>query len=131
MIIRSKKGNSGCQAFGVQRLILLVDVWYGWLNKDFRDWLNVTYPWILLVFVPARCTHKFQPCDLGVIRACKAKILHHYEQWAVKIVMDALKSGVKAANVQLPMDVQSLKHLLMQSAGKCQASVSQHCIESA
>ena len=74
---------------------------------------------------------KFQPCDLGVIHACKAKILHYYEQWAVKIVMDALKSGVKAANVQLPMDVGSLKHLLMQSAGKCQASVSQHCIESA
>ena len=131
MVIRSKKGNAGCQAFGVQRAILLVDVWYGWLDADFREWLSVTYPWILLVFVPARCTHKFQPCDLGVIRACKAKMLQHYEQWAVKIVMAALKSGVKAADVLLPMDVQTLKHLLMESAGKCQVTVSQHCIESA
>ena len=58
-------------------------------------------------------------------------MLQHYEQWAVKIVMAALKSGVKAADVLLPMDVQTLKHLLMESAGKCQVTVSQHCIESA
>ena len=43
MVIRSKKGNAGCKAFGVQCAILLVDVWYGWLNSDFRQWLAVTY----------------------------------------------------------------------------------------
>ena len=134
MVIRSKMGSSGCKVFGVRRAILLVDVWYSWLEADFREWLPVTYPRILLVFMPARCTHKFQPCDLGVIRACKAKMLQHYEQWAVKIVMAALQSGVKTADVLLmgvQMGVQTLKHLLMESAGKCQGAVSQHCIESA
>ena len=74
--------------FDVQHIVLLVDVWYGWLNQESCGWLTVTYLWTLLVFVPAHCMHKFQPCDLGVIRGCKAKILQYYEQWAVKIVMD-------------------------------------------
>ena len=65
MVICSKKGNSGCKVFGTQHMSLPVDVWYGWLNKEFRDWLNVTYLWILLIFVLARCTFKFQPCNLG------------------------------------------------------------------
>ncbi len=57
--------------YGKQKCILLVDCWWGWLDQDFRKWLHDKYPWILEVFVPARCTPVAQPDDAGIIAMLK------------------------------------------------------------
>ena len=56
-----------------QRCILLVDCWWGWLDREFRDWLKQEHPYVLLLYVPASCTPVAQPNDSGVIAILKGK----------------------------------------------------------
>ena len=59
-----------------QKMLLLVDCWWGWLDQDFRDWLHLHHPYILLLICPAKCTPVGQPEDEGIIACLKGK-LHH------------------------------------------------------
>jgi hypothetical protein len=49
-----------------QRSLLLLDCWHGHIAGKFRSWMRQEYPWILVIYVPACCTGKLQPCDLAV-----------------------------------------------------------------
>ena len=51
--------------------MLVVDVWWGWLDARFRGWLKTNYPWVRLIFVPASCTPVGQPMDAGIIAIIK------------------------------------------------------------
>jgi hypothetical protein len=52
-------------------MLLLVDCWWGWLDQDFRDWLHLNHPYILLLICPAKCTPVGQPEDNGIIAMLK------------------------------------------------------------
>jgi hypothetical protein len=54
-----------------QECLLQLDVWVVHRSKEFRDWMQNTYPWIILDFVPGGCTGLFQPCDVGMQRLLK------------------------------------------------------------
>jgi hypothetical protein len=49
-----------------QRVVTQLDVYAVHREKKTRDWLKEQYPWILLLFVPARTTKKLQELDVGV-----------------------------------------------------------------
>ena len=61
---------------GEQRCILLpvVDCWWGWLDPEFREWLKLNHPYVLLLFVPASCTPIGQPIDAGIIAMIKGSL---------------------------------------------------------
>jgi hypothetical protein len=56
---------------GIQKCVLLVDCWWGWLDAEFREWLKQEHPYVLLLYVPACCTPVGQPNDAGIIAMLK------------------------------------------------------------
>jgi hypothetical protein len=68
--------------FGKQVCIFVIDVWYGWISPEFRDWMKTEYPWIRLIYVPACCTPSGQPLDKGLMALLKAKTRRMYNSWA-------------------------------------------------
>mmetsp|Transcript_15844 Transcript_15844/g.42788 ORF Transcript_15844/g.42788 Transcript_15844/m.42788 type:complete len:212 (-) Transcript_15844:698-1333(-) len=59
------------KSVGKQKLVLLVDCWWGWRDEGFRQFIRLRFPYIQLLFVPARCTPVAQPNDCGVIAILK------------------------------------------------------------
>eukprot|EP00961_Rhodomonas_salina_P112672 1515804-Rhodomonas_salina.1 len=43
--------------------IFIMDVWWGWLDKGFCNFVKQNYPWIRMVYVLAACTPHGQPCN--------------------------------------------------------------------
>ena len=54
-----------------QECLLQLDVWAVHRSQEFRDWIQNTYLWIILDFVPGGCTGLFQPCDIGMQQPLK------------------------------------------------------------
>ncbi len=61
-----------------RRVVVKWDVYKVHRMKEIRDWIREYYPWVLLNFVPARCTPKGQELDVrvnSVIQECaKAEV---------------------------------------------------------
>mmetsp|Transcript_16764 Transcript_16764/g.45658 ORF Transcript_16764/g.45658 Transcript_16764/m.45658 type:complete len:156 (+) Transcript_16764:140-607(+) len=64
---------------GSQTLVLLVDCWWGWRDEGFREFIHHSFPYIQLLFVPARCTPVAQPNDCGVISILKGEFFFSFE----------------------------------------------------
>jgi hypothetical protein len=56
--------------------VVLLDCWSVHKTSEFRDFVKEAAPWIFILFVPAGCTSKGQPCDVGAQRPLK----HGYNQ---------------------------------------------------
>ncbi|KAF7349854.1 ATP-binding cassette sub-family A member 6 [Mycena venus] len=57
-----------------QFCLWIIDCWSVHKSEEFRTWMKVHYPWILLCFVPGGCTSLFQPLDVGIQRTLKHAI---------------------------------------------------------
>ena len=51
-----------------QVCIWAIDCWSVHRLQEFRDWMRTNYPWILVQYVPGRCTGIFQLCNVGIQR---------------------------------------------------------------
>ncbi|KAG9073858.1 hypothetical protein FRC06_011105 [Ceratobasidium sp. 370] len=78
-----------------QRCILQIDCWSVHRSEIFLDWMEKTYPWIDIKFIPAGCTGLFQACDVGIQRVLKIAIRNVAHADVVTETVHALKSGVK------------------------------------
>mmetsp|Transcript_16763 Transcript_16763/g.45656 ORF Transcript_16763/g.45656 Transcript_16763/m.45656 type:complete len:105 (+) Transcript_16763:76-390(+) len=56
-----------------------VDCWWGWRDEGFREFIHHSFPYIQLLFVPARCTPVAQPNDCGVISILKGEFFFSFE----------------------------------------------------
>jgi hypothetical protein len=93
--------------FGDQKAVLIVDTWWGWLHPKFREHLCTRRPWIRLVFVPGRCTPKFQPLDLGIIIIIKALVRAAFSAWVAALtVMQLAANGNDPTAVSIPFEQQ-------------------------
>ena len=54
-----------------QYWVAYIDCWKIHKSKAFLDWARAKYPKLLILFVPAGCTGKFQPADLILQRVFK------------------------------------------------------------
>ena len=100
-----------CKAFGVQRCVVLFDVWWGWLDEGFRAWLRRSYPWLSFLYVPAACTPIGQPMDMGIIAKFKAFVRKCYGRWACNLVTSQLfgEGVVQPNQVDIPHDLPTLR----------------------
>jgi hypothetical protein len=49
-----------------QNSLWQIDVWLVHRFQEFRNWMRMMHPTIILDFVPAGCTGLHQPCDVGI-----------------------------------------------------------------
>ncbi|KAF9520801.1 hypothetical protein BS47DRAFT_1255428, partial [Hydnum rufescens UP504] len=49
-----------------QKAILFIDAWSVHQLDEFMGWMKQNYPYIKVTFVPAGCTGKLQPADVGL-----------------------------------------------------------------
>ena len=98
-----------CKEFGVQICVIIVDCWYGWIDKGFKQWLSAKYPWLRLLFVPAACTPVAQPMDAGVIAKLKGFLRKLYGKWVIQLTIDQITRGVPHAEIKVPADVPTCK----------------------
>lgn len=54
-----------------QVCLWIIDCWSVHRSQEFRNWMQESYPWILVRYVPGGCTGVFQPCDVGIQRILK------------------------------------------------------------
>jgi hypothetical protein len=58
-----------CELYGldpeVEKLLWLLDCWSIHIKEEFREYLKA-HTWIVTLYIPARCTGKLQPVDLGL-----------------------------------------------------------------
>lgn len=77
-----------------QMSIWSIDVWSSHRSEQFRTWMSVTHPFIILDYVPGGCTSVAQPCDVGIQRPFKLSIVRSYHEDIVNEVVGQLKEGV-------------------------------------
>jgi hypothetical protein len=56
--------------------MLKFDVWSVNCSEACRPFVQKTYPWIILNFVPGGCTGIWQPCDAAIQRLLNPAIKH-------------------------------------------------------
>jgi hypothetical protein len=73
-----------------QKSLWMIDVWSVHRLKEFRDWMRVTHPNIIIDFVPGGCTSVAQPCDVGIQRPFKLSVKRSYQEDVVTKILKQL-----------------------------------------
>lgn len=86
--------------------IVILDCWSVHKSESFRTFVERSFPWMHLLFVPACCTSKFQPCDLSLQKAFKSAwtdlgILHILRQ-----IDKQQEAGVAPEEIDIDLRVQ-------------------------
>lgn len=64
--------------------IILLDVWWGWLDPVFLNHVHAHYPWLKFCYVPASCTPIGQPMDGGPIAKVKVVLRQMINSWVLQ-----------------------------------------------
>jgi hypothetical protein len=94
-------------------ILLVLDVWAVHKSEEFRLFLRMHYPYVHLVYIPARCTSKLQVADVVLQRPFKSFIRRSFNQWAAERMHEKLKAGLQATFHEY-MGMKTLKPLLLQ-----------------
>jgi hypothetical protein len=106
--VKKEKGHGESR-----RAVLLLDCWYGHIDPDFRRFVREQYPWLLILYIPAACTSKLQPCDLVLNRTVKHEAAEAFsEMLAEAIAGFAGTSEERTAYVRSLLATSTLKPLL-------------------
>jgi hypothetical protein len=84
----SVKSNNGLPPD--QACMLQLDCWSVHCNSKFWLWLESSYPWIVLDYIPRGCTGIWQPMDVGLQKPFKACIKHMQNKDVVLETMEKL-----------------------------------------
>jgi hypothetical protein len=89
-----------------QKSLWMIDVWSVHRSKEFRTWMRVGHPNILLDYVPGGCTSVMQPCDVGIQRPFKLSVKRSYQEDIVTEMLNQLsnKEG-SAVNIDTRLPV--------------------------
>jgi hypothetical protein len=93
--------------------VLLLDCWSVHKSKEFVSWMAHAYPSYHLVFVPAGCTGKAQPADVGLQRPFKAGIVNAFTNWLGNEINLLIKGGTAPAEVKIDTGMTTLKPKLV------------------
>ena len=91
-----------------QKSLWMIDVWSVHRSKEFRTWMRVGHPNILLDYVPGGCTSVMQPCDVGIQRPFKLSVKRSYQEDIVTEMLNQLGNNLKeglAVNIDTRLPV--------------------------
>ncbi|KAG8917045.1 hypothetical protein FRC01_002695 [Tulasnella sp. 417] len=92
-----------------QRCILYLDVWSVHRSAEFRNWLQRTYPWVILQYCPGGCISLFQPCDANINRVAKEAIRRAALDDIIKETTSQLESGITTESIILDKTIGTLR----------------------
>jgi hypothetical protein len=92
--------------------VFLIDCWKIHKSKDFLEWIKATYPTALILFIPARCTGKFQPADLILQRALKHEIRRQFNSKMAAKVKEHLALERKIEDFKFDTTLGFLRNLM-------------------
>ncbi|KAG7099906.1 hypothetical protein E1B28_001705 [Marasmius oreades] len=92
-----------------QKAILFIDAYPVHTGKDFRVYIYDDHPNIILIFVPANCTGKFQPADVGLQRPIKHSLKQELFRWMAGVHKEQLANGVQAEDFKLTTSYPALR----------------------
>lgn len=86
--------------------IVILDCWSVHKSEAFLTFVERSFPWLHVLFVPACCTGKFQPCDLSLQKAFKVcwtdlGMLHICHQ-----IRQQEEAGIPPSDIEIDMRVQ-------------------------
>ncbi|KZV81294.1 hypothetical protein EXIGLDRAFT_628696 [Exidia glandulosa HHB12029] len=93
-----------------QECLLQLDCWSVHRSEEFRAWMETTYPWILLDYVPGGCTGIWQPCDVGIQRGFKHVVRQCQHADVVAETVSALEQKKRPEDIKLEQGVAELRN---------------------
>jgi hypothetical protein len=78
----------------------LPNVWSVHRSKEFREWMRINHPTIILDYVPGGCTGVHQPCDVGIQRPLKLSIKKTYHEDVVEDLLSEANKGTSAPKLK-------------------------------
>jgi hypothetical protein len=94
-------------------MVLQLDAWAVHKSAEFRGWLQLEYPHIHLVYVPANCTSKLQLADVALQRPFKSHVTHSFNEWAAAKIADQIR-GDEITGIAAQLGMATLKPLVLQ-----------------
>lgn len=108
-----------------QKCILLLDAWRVHISKEFISWMRQKYPYILLLYIPARCTSKLQIVDLVVNYKLKSLAIQAFEDYIFQGIEKQLKEnerrleqGKNEKSIQIDFTMKTLRDKVPEFAYK-------------
>jgi hypothetical protein len=83
-----------------QKSLVQLDVWSVHRSKEFREWMRINHPTIILDYVPGGCTGVHQPCDVGIQRPLKLSIKKTYHEDIVEDLLSKANKGTSAPKLK-------------------------------
>jgi hypothetical protein len=96
-----------------QKCLLLLDVWTVHLLPAFRGHIQEKYPWIFVLYIPAGCTGKKQPADVGLQKPLKDAARKCFSSYVTSVVTAAIDEGIPPSEVQLNLRLTYLRPVLV------------------
>ncbi|GAW10512.1 DDE superfamily partial [Lentinula edodes] len=92
-----------------QKAALYIDVYPVHTSKPFRTFIYNGFPNLVIVFVPANCTGKYQPADVGIQRPLKHKLKTALFEWMVGVHREQLAAGAKSEEIKVTTSLPKLR----------------------
>jgi hypothetical protein len=86
-----------------------IDCWSVHKSEEFRTWMKITHPTIIIIFIPGRCTGVWQPLDVGIQRILKQSIRRSAHKDIVEETTAHLTSGTFASAIKLDTTLGTLR----------------------
>ena len=93
-----------------QVCVWTIDCWSVHRSREFRDWMQGSYPWILIRYIPGGCTGLFQPCDVGIQRVLKHTMKKTALSHIVKETVAHMNDNKDPATIILTKTVKVLRN---------------------
>ncbi|KAF9506280.1 hypothetical protein BS47DRAFT_1253890, partial [Hydnum rufescens UP504] len=93
-----------------QKAILVIDSWSVHIGKDYCEWMRQEHIHIKINYIPAGCTGKVQPADVGLQHVIKHHIWGQCLEFLAAVVESEIKAGWNATEISLPDGLEQLQN---------------------
>jgi hypothetical protein len=97
-----------------QMAILFLDAYPVHTSAEFRAYMAEKHPNIILIYVLANCTGKFQPADVGLQRPIKHMLKQNLFEWMAQGHQDAIAWGAQPEEIKVTTSLPKLRDASVQ-----------------
>ena len=92
-----------------QHWIVVLDCYAVHIGEEFIAWCKATYPYLILMYIPAACTNWLQPLDISFNGVFKGILRDAAGTWLAEHVAEQLKQVEDPTQVKLDLRLSALK----------------------